>query len=165
VYQIRWHKVAYQQHINLLASKQFKAKSQELAGLSAAQLVTGDQKSFSFKTDVYSGVIGFAVIETTDDDVIMQRKSELLMALKADKASKNLDGLFLAVVNIVKLKSQLLVCGDLEKELAIAAFKEEGYVHPTDADPAVLDMGGLVSRKKDYIPPLTKAIKLGFSYK
>jgi len=151
--------------INLLASKQFKAKSQELAGLSAAQLVTGDQKSFSFKTDVFSGVIGFAVIETTDDDVIMQRKSELLMALKADKASKNLDGLFLAVVNIVKLKSQLLVCGDLEKELAIAAFKEEGYVHPADADPAVLDMGGLVSRKKDYIPPLTKAIKLGFSYK
>ena len=41
--------------IQLLASQQFKAKSKELAGLSAHGLVNGDQKSFSFKTDKFEG--------------------------------------------------------------------------------------------------------------
>lgn len=150
--------------INLLASKQFKAKSQELAGLTSIQLVTGDQKSFSFKTEHFSGIIGFAVIETTDDEVILARKTELLESLKENKKSKNLDGLFLAVVNIVDLHSNLLMCGDLEKSLAFSAFKGDGYSHPSTADPSVLDLGALVSRKKDFIPPITKCIKDGFAF-
>uniref|UniRef100_A0A7S2YRH8 DDH domain-containing protein n=1 Tax=Entomoneis paludosa TaxID=265537 RepID=A0A7S2YRH8_9STRA len=49
--------------IQLLASRQFKAKSRELASLSAVGLVKGDQKSFSFDMPDggFVGEIGFAV--------------------------------------------------------------------------------------------------------
>ena len=67
--------------IQLLASQQFKAKSKELAGMSSNALCNGDQKVFSFKTVNFDGSIGFAVVETTDDEVIMARKDELLLAL------------------------------------------------------------------------------------
>jgi inorganic pyrophosphatase/exopolyphosphatase len=67
-----------------LVSQQFRAKSQELAGLTAEALVNGDQKVFTFRTDKYEGSIGFAVIETTDDDVILSRADELLVALSND---------------------------------------------------------------------------------
>ena len=154
--------IAEVEDIQLLASQQFKAKSRELAGLSAQALCNGDQKVFSFKTDVFNGSIGFAVVETTDDDVIMARKEELLRALSEDKAEKKLDCLYLAVVNIVLLKSRLLMIGPNEKTLAIASFKGAGYVHPADEDPFVLDLGDLVSRKKDFIPVITKTIKNGF---
>jgi len=123
-------------------------------------LVNGDQKTFSFQTKVFEGVIGFAVIETTDDAVIMVRKNELLVAIAEDKASKNLDLLFLAVVNIVQLRSSLLLCGAAESSLAFASFKSKDYEHTTD--PGVLDLGSMVSRKKDFIPPITRCIKAGF---
>jgi len=54
--------------VQFLATQQFKAKSSELAGLTPEALCNGDQKVFSFKTSVFDGSIGFAVIETTDDD-------------------------------------------------------------------------------------------------
>jgi hypothetical protein len=50
--------------IQFLASQQFKAKSRELAGLSAHGLVNRDQKEFSFKHESFKGDVGFAVVET-----------------------------------------------------------------------------------------------------
>ena len=70
-----------------MVSQQFKAKSKELAGLSAHGLVNGDQKVFSFNTDKFSGDIAFAVVETTDDAVIVDRLDELLPEMVACKVS------------------------------------------------------------------------------
>jgi len=158
--------IAGVEDIQQLASNQFRAKSQELAGLTAELLVNGDQKAFTFKTDKYEGSVGFAVIETTDDDVILSRCDELLVALGEDKESKGLSLLYLGVVNIVKLKSTLLIIDDDERSLAIASF-ENAKLIPTDkyAEPVMMDLGGLVSRKKDFIPAITKAIKSGWSGK
>ena len=50
--------------MQFLASQQFKAKSSELAGLTAHALCNGDQKVFSFKTEHFDGSVGFAVIPT-----------------------------------------------------------------------------------------------------
>ena len=44
--------------VQFLASQQFKAKSSELAGLSANSLCNGDQKVFTFKTDQFDGSVG-----------------------------------------------------------------------------------------------------------
>ena len=144
--------------IQLLASQQFKAKSKELAGLSAVALVNGDQKGFSFDDKGFSGDIGFAVVETTDDEAILSRLEELLPEMVACKKEKNLSMLFLAVVNIVQLKSCLLLCGPSETALAKDAFggviSEKG---------TLMDLGKRVSRKKDFIPVITKAIKNGWS--
>jgi inorganic pyrophosphatase/exopolyphosphatase len=149
--------------IQELAAAQFKAKSRELAGMSSGDLVNGDQKTFSFKTELFEGKLGFAVIETTDDDVILARKDELLIALSEDKATKELDLLFLAVVNIVKLKSTLLMQGTEEEALAYAAFNPGMDTGSNPKGRHMLDLGNLVSRKKDFIPKVTKAINNGFT--
>ena len=146
--------------IQFLATQQFKAKSSELAGLSCNALCNGDQKVFSFKTPFFDGSIGFAVVETTDDEIILSRTEEILIALAHDAEQKSLSVLFLAVVNIVSLHSTLLLCGPNERSLAEAAFKD-GII--SDSSPHVMNLGGLVSRKKDFIPAVTKAIKLGWA--
>ena len=143
--------------IQLLASQQFKAKSKELATMSAPALVNGDQKTFSFDASGFQGDIGFAVVETTDDDAILSRVDELLPEMVACKKEKNLQCIFLAVVNIVKLHSNLLLCGPTEHALASKAFG--GNV---TMDGALMDLGGRVSRKKDYIPTITSVIKDGW---
>lgn len=146
-----------------LASQQFKAKSHELAGLSAHDLCNGDQKVFTFKTEKFDGSIGFAVIETTDDEVIMNRAAELLVALTADKEAKGFDALFLAVVNIVKLRTNLLLCGPNESSLAKASFVNGKILENQGSEPFVMDLGNLVSRKKDFIPVVTAAVKKGWA--
>ncbi|KAL9185808.1 hypothetical protein ACHAXT_003585 [Thalassiosira profunda] len=146
--------------IQFLATQQFKAKSKELAGLSAHGLVNGDQKSFSFSTDKFSGDVGFAVVETTDDAVIIDRLGELLPEIVACKKEKELSALFLAVVNIVTLKGTLLLCGPTELSLAQAAFPDCAL---TNEGSTLMDLGKRVSRKKDYIPEITRAIKAGWS--
>lgn len=156
------NEIAEVDNIQHLASQQFKAKSSELAGLSSNDLINGDQKVFSFKTDVFNGSIGFAVIETTDDEVILNRSAELLLSLSDDKENKKLDALFLAVVNIVKLRTNLLLCGDHEKSLAEHAFIN-GKIN--QKEPYIMDLGSLVSRKKDFVPAITAAVKKGWSPK
>jgi len=145
--------------IQSLASRQFKAKSRDLAGLSAVGLVNGDQKSFSFDIrDGFKGEVGFAVVETTDDGVIMDRIEELLPEMVACKKERGYSCLFLAIVNIVKLHSNLLLCGPCEKSLASKAFNGE-----IKADGTIMDLGKRVSRKKDFIPAVTSSIKSGWT--
>jgi manganese-dependent inorganic pyrophosphatase len=144
--------------IQLLASRQFKAKSRELASLSAVGLVSGDQKSFGFSIlGGFQGDIGFAVVETTDDDVILKRIDELLPEMVLCKKERGYACLFVAIVNIVALHSKLLLCGPSEKSLAEKSFG--GHV---SRDGTLMDLGKRVSRKKDFIPVLTATIKDGW---
>ena len=92
----------------------------------------------------------------------MARKDELLISMVEDKETKKLCGLFLAVVNIVTLRSNLLLCSALESRLACESFKGPDFV--LSGDCSVLHLGSLVSRKKDFIPPITRCIKDGFEY-
>ncbi len=91
------------------------------------------------------------------DDAIMDKVNEMLPEMIAGKREKNLQCLFLAVVNIVKLRSQLLLCGPTEKALATAAFGGK-----ISDDGITMDLGKRVSRKKDFIPVITKVIKDGW---
>ena len=146
--------------IQFMATKQFKTKSKERARLSAHGMVNGDQKSFSFKTEKFQGDVGFAVVETTDDAVIIDRLDELLPEIVACKKEKEVSALFLAVVNIVSLKGTLLLCGPTELSLAKVAFPDCTITNETST---IMDLGKRVSRKKDYIPAITQAIKSGWS--
>lgn len=143
--------------VQALAMQQFKAKSAELGTLSATALATGDQKIFTFKTDHFEGTVAFAVVETTDDDVILERAQEIRLAMMEDKTKQGVTMLYLAVVNIVKLRTKLLILSENEMALAQAAF-----VNGRVECPNSMDLGGLVSRKKDFIPAVTRAIKDGF---
>lgn len=147
--------------VDELAAAQFKAKSEELAQLSAIELVTIDQKKFEYKSADFK--LGLSVIETTDDQVILDRTDELLLAMQQNKADKGYDALFLAVVNIVDLKSTLLLCSEYEEKLGAAAFPAEaGGVGAAEAVKGQCPLGGLVSRKLDFEPAIGSAIKGGF---
>lgn len=147
------------QNVEELCKAQFRAKSKELAGLSAMALAEGDMKAFNFKTLNFNGTVGFSVIETTDDAVLLDRKDEILLALEDVKKEKSLEVLYLAIVNIVALHSTLLMIGPVESKLAEEAFG--GKLNDTDR--RLMFIGDKVSRKKDFIPAVTRAIKAGFS--
>ncbi|KAI9004472.1 hypothetical protein DFJ74DRAFT_693518 [Hyaloraphidium curvatum] len=144
-----------------MAKGQFKAKSAELAALPAHQLVGMDQKSFGFETEAFKGNVGFAVIETVDVGPHLERAADLIEAVRKDKADKKLDALMLAVVDIVGLNATLLLCDDAERSLAAAAFGK-GKVEASSLK-ETMDLPGLVSRKKDFVPAVDKAIKGGWA--
>mmetsp|Transcript_7814 Transcript_7814/g.12390 ORF Transcript_7814/g.12390 Transcript_7814/m.12390 type:complete len:164 (+) Transcript_7814:868-1359(+) len=152
--------IAQVEDVQLLATQLFNAKSKELADMSVHGLVTGDQKSFSFETEHFEGDVGFAVVETTNDAVIIDRLEELLPEIVACKKERELSVMFLAVVNIVSLKGTLLLCGPAEISLARAAFPD-GII--SNEGSTLMDLGKRVSRKKDYIPAITQAIHGGWS--
>ncbi len=52
---------------------------------------------FNFNVENFVGVVGFAVIETNDDAVILDRAEEILVALAEVKRKKNFAIIFLAV--------------------------------------------------------------------
>lgn len=79
-------------------------------------------------------------------------QAELLPELLTSKAEKGVDFLFLAVVNIVVIRSNLLMCDAPEVALAKLAF---GGVLTSVG---VMDLGCRVSRKKEFVPPLTGCI-------
>jgi len=142
--------------VNMFAASQFRAKSRELRNMSPYALVHGDLKLFKFDAcqdeTVYS--IGYSVIETTDAASSLARAEELLAEMKHARDDGDLTAMLLAIVDIVNLKSELLLCGIVEESLAVTA-----YGGTPNAETHTLSLAGMVSRKKDFIPPLARAIK------
>lgn len=149
--------------VQSLASQQFKAKSALLGDLSASALITGDQKIFTYKTALFDGSVAFSVVETTDDDILLRRVGELLIALAEDKEHSGVSVSFLAIVNIVSLHSTLILCGPNERHLASITFREGLFVSVPQKEPVLMKLGKLVSRKKDFIPAISMAMKAGYS--
>lgn len=124
----------------------FKAKS-NLSSLTSEQIIKNDYKVFDFKVKTYIGQI-----ETVEPEVLLhQRKAELLTAMDQVKVQEGVSLLYLAVSDILKVNTKLLILGDAEKTPAELAFG--GSV--TDN---VLDIGPKLSRKKEIAPALEKAI-------
>jgi manganese-dependent inorganic pyrophosphatase len=156
--------------VNELAARQFRAKSHELSVMSPYQLVNGDMKTFKFTGPdsdiVYS--VGYGVIETTDAEASIARVQYLIPEMRTTRTEKNLTCMFLAVVDIVHMTSSLLICGATEESLALAAYGGDVITTKTDTDTGlvknnqVLELVGLVSRKKDFVPPLTRAVASGW---
>lgn len=149
-----------QADVREMAKGQFKAKSAELAALPASELVGMDQKSFKFDTPKFKGAIGFAVLETVDPEPLLARAADLLAEVRKDKANKGYAALMLAVVDIVNLNSTLLLADDVEKSLAVAAFSPQAEVASIGE---TMELPGLVSRKKDFVSAVDRAVKAGWS--
>ena len=91
--------------------------------------------------------IGFGVVETTDPGGMINRIDELMIEVASLKSEQKLDFSFLAIVDIVKLTSVLLLIGKAENELAIQAFGGDP-VCPEKNGIGTLKLDGKVSRKK-----------------
>lgn len=144
--------------VNMFAASQFRAKSRELLSMSPYALVHGDMKLFKFDSSIEGQVysVGYSVIETTDAESSLARAEELIAEMKNAREEGNLTAMLLAIVDIVNLKSELLLCGIVEESLAVTAYGG----NPDYDDKHTLSLPGLVSRKKDFIPPLARAIKV-----
>lgn len=142
--------------VNMFAASQFRAKSRELSHMSPYALVHGDSKLFQFDSsdgrETYK--IGYSVIETTDAEASLQRGDELISELKIAREERDLTAMLLAIVDIVNMNSILLISGVVEESLATAAYGET-----MNLENHCMALPNRVSRKKDFIPPLARAIQ------
>jgi inorganic pyrophosphatase/exopolyphosphatase len=75
--------------------------------MSEHQLVTGDLKKF-----VCNGVkVGFGVVETTNPGSVKARAAGLLREIPYVKQEREFDVLFFAIVDIVNMRSDMLLAG------------------------------------------------------
>ncbi|GMH77652.1 hypothetical protein TrST_g298 [Triparma strigata] len=155
-------KISHCDDIDLLADKQFAAKSEALNHLSPYEVACGDQKKFNIKDEHGEMLaIGFGVVETTDPGGMINRIDELMIEVASLKAEQSLDFSYLAIVDIVKLTSTLLLIGKSEAELAKESFGADA-TSPNNDGIGTMELQGMVSRKKDFVPKLSKAIGEGF---
>lgn len=126
----------------------FKAKS-DISSLTDEQIVKNDYKVFEFgqKTMIDQ-------LETVEQDLVLsEKKAGLLEAMASVKAELGVELLFVAVTDILKVNTKLLILSDAEKTVAEKAFG--GTVENN-----VLDIGPKMSRKKEIAPAVENALKL-----
>ena len=118
-----------------------------LGGKSEAELINMDMKIF----EVDGSKIGVAQVNTVNEAEILERKEKLLEEINNIINKEGLKFFIFAITNILSNDSTGIVAGDgnavIEK-----AFNEK-------IDNNLIALKGVVSRKKQIIPPLTKAIQ------
>jgi len=128
------------------AKEMFAAKS-DLSGVSIETVVNSDYKLFKMGKNN----VGAAVWETADPISVEAYKEKIVNFLKDKKTKEGLDYMFFFVVDIFKQNSVLYAFSEKEKLMAEKVFKVK-----TKTDEILLP--GIVSRKKQIIPPLTEEL-------
>ena len=118
-----------------------------LGGKSESELINMDMKIF----EVDGSKIGVAQVNTVNEAELLERKEKLLVEIDNIINKEGLKFFIFAITNILSNDSIGIVAGDgnavIEK-----AFNEK-------IDNNLIALKGVVSRKKQIIPPLTKAIQ------
>ena len=154
-----------------VARQMFRHKTKWIVSLGPYAMVRGDQKDFA----VDGWKFGISVLEVTDVAPVLAIADNLLLELRLLKkekghgqVTKQLDFAFLFVVDVVNQNSKLLICGGREYALASKAFPQgtfsvakEGLKAPgttVSADQTLCDVGGLVSRKAQFVPAFSRVL-------
>jgi len=125
----------------------FKAKS-DISKLTDEQIVTNDYKIFDFG----GKRVLIDQLETVEQDVILSDKKEgLLKAMNTVKTGQGVDYIFVAITDILKVNTKLLILGNESGEVATKAFG--GTIENN-----ILDIGPKMSRKKEMAPAIEKAL-------
>ena len=118
-----------------------------LGDKSEAELLNMDMKIF----EIDGAKIGVAQVNTVNEEEVLERKEKLLAEIDNIIAKDGLKFFMLAITNILTNDSTALVSGD-GNDIIEKAFGEK-------VDSNLVTLKGVVSRKKQIIPPLTKAIQ------
>ena len=110
------------------------------------ELLNMDMKIF----DVNDFKIGIAQINAVDEKAILAKKEEILLEISNIMKSDNLNMFMFVVTNILTNNSMGLVAGE-KQEIVEKAFTSK-IIN------SELTLEGIVSRKKQIVPPLTKAL-------
>eukprot|EP01065_Artemidia_motanka_P030377 TRINITY_DN36397_c0_g1_i1.p1 TRINITY_DN36397_c0_g1~~TRINITY_DN36397_c0_g1_i1.p1 ORF type:complete len:529 (+),score=134.60 TRINITY_DN36397_c0_g1_i1:68-1654(+) len=167
-----------------LARQMFRAKTDWIIGLGPYEMLRGDQKDF----ECNGWKFGIAVLEVTTPEPVLENAAELIAECRCLKVEKGhvpspdggythdrrreLDFMYLFVVDVVKQESVMLVAGGRELALAKVAFPDgklseamPGIGAPgstISADQTLMHVGERVSRKKQFAPAFFDALKAGF---
>ena len=113
---------------------------------SAEELITGDAKSF----DMGGSTTRIAQVNVVDVDEVFERKAELEDAIRAQIESEGYGLFVLVVTDIINSNSKILALGENSSSI------EKAFDVALDENSAVLE--GVVSRKKQVVPQITKAL-------
>lgn len=133
-------------NIHVLAEKMFQAKS-DISEIPLSDIVFADFKVF----DMAGSKVGIGVFETVSPFQILARGEDIFKTLAQEK--NKYDFLFFAAIDIFKKNAYLFLVSEKEKNMAEAVFgkeyKEEG----------ILFLKGIVSRKKQIVPPFQEYLE------
>ena len=118
-----------------------------LATKSAEELLNADAKSFPFGESTFR----IGQVNTVDVEEVLARQTELEQAMNQQMTENGYDIFLLIVTNILESNSVLLVVGEPKTKV------EEAF--DTQLVNNVMILPGVVSRKKQVVPPLTEAFK------
>lgn len=120
----------------------------DLSSKSELELVDGDAKSF----DMGGKKVRIGQVNTVDLDDVFAREDALVKTMEDENQKNGYDMFLLLATNILTSDSRLLVVGE-PKEMVEKAFDVKLSGHNT------ADLPGVVSRKKQVVPPLMKAFE------
>lgn len=132
-------------NIDEFAKEMFKAGT-SLKGKTVEQIFNQDFKPFSIEDTK----VGIAQVNTMDIEGFMPLKEEMLAYMSTKAKEANLDMVMLLLTDILNEGSQILVAGDkpeiVEKAFKVTLENNEAF------------LPGVLSRKKQVVPPITNAI-------
>jgi manganese-dependent inorganic pyrophosphatase len=117
----------------------------DVSDLTADQIVSQDAKRYQVRGDQE---ICIAQIEVVGDG-LLERKDELLVALRREREDKDLALYALMITDVLTKSTEMLVAGD------VAAVARSFGVEATDS---MIDLPGVMSRKKQVAPTLMTAL-------
>lgn len=118
-----------------------------LAAKSDKELIDGDAKSF----DMGGKSVRIGQINTVDLDDVLSRQAGLEKEMQAEMAADGYDLFITLATNVLNSDSELIVAGE-PKSAVETAFN-------TKLDNNRASLPGVVSRKKQVVPPLTAAFE------
>ncbi|MVX62548.1 putative manganese-dependent inorganic diphosphatase [Clostridium chromiireducens] len=127
------------------AKEMFKAGT-SLKGKSVSQIFNQDFKPFSMG----EVKVGVAQVNTMDIDGFMPLKDEMLSFMQSEADSKGYNVVMLLLTDILKEGSQVLVAGERHD------FVEKTF--NVELNDSMAFLPGVLSRKKQVIPPLTNVV-------
>lgn len=143
-------KIAEIDDVDAFTLEIFQAKS-NVAQLSDEEIVKNDYKIFDFakKTMVNQ-------VETVDQAYFTEtKKADILAAMQQVKTELGVELLFVAITDILKVNTKLIILSDQEAAVASAAFG--GTVQNN-----LLDIGPKMSRKKEIAPAIEAALESAY---
>lgn len=125
----------------------FKAKS-DVSSLTNEQIVTNDYKVFDFG----GKKVFIDQLETVEQDLVLtEKKAGLLEAMQTIKTKEGVDYIFVAITDILKVNTKILVLDEESGQIAVKGFG--GAVVDS-----IIDIGPKMSRKKEIAPAIEKAL-------
>ncbi|MEM3594198.1 MAG: manganese-dependent inorganic pyrophosphatase, partial [Candidatus Jordarchaeaceae archaeon] len=124
-----------------------KKKKASLAGMSATDIIKADFKDYKFG----SKKVGVGQVEVVDIEEARARKNEILSEMEKMMKKEGYDMIFMMLTDIIQEGTELLVTGDKDGSVTKKAFNAE-------LENNSVYIKGMLSRKKQVIPPLEKTI-------